>query len=150
MKSKFCFALSAITALAALTLGTTAQAQSQGSWLVRGGITQLAPQVTSGNLSAPSLTGVQSGVSNSTQLSGGITNMLRILALAEAHGVPVTGAGGFEAANLPVMAGHDHGGMLEVHGAHIAIKARFATHPEFCNGTLLVPATAGLGFSLKP
>ena len=81
---------------------------------------------------------------------GGITNMLRILALAEAHGVPVTGAGGFEAANLPVMAGHAHGGMLEVHGAHSAIKARFATHPEFCNGTLLVPATAGLGFSLKP
>jgi L-alanine-DL-glutamate epimerase-like enolase superfamily enzyme len=81
---------------------------------------------------------------------GGITNMLRILALAEAHGVPVTGAGGFEAANLPVMAGHAHGGMLEVHGAHIAIKARFATHPEFCNGNLRVPATAGLGFSFKP
>ena len=40
-----------------------------------------------------------------------------ILALAEAHGVPVTGAGGFESANLPVMAGHVHGGMLEVHGA---------------------------------
>ena len=76
MKSKFCFALSAITALTALSFGSAAQAQSQGSWLVRGGITQLAPQVTSGNLSAPSLTGVQSGVSNSTQLSGGITYML--------------------------------------------------------------------------
>ena len=46
--------------------------------------------------------------------------MLRILALAEAHGVPVTGAGGFEAANLPAMAGHLQGGMLEVHGAHAA------------------------------
>lgn len=76
MKSKFCFALSAITALTALTLGSAAQAQSQGSWLVRGGITQLAPQVTSGNLTAPSLTGVQSGVSNSTQYSGGVTYML--------------------------------------------------------------------------
>jgi len=76
MKSKFCFALSAITALTALSFGSAAQAQSQGSWLVRGGITQLAPQVTSGNLSAPSLTGVQTGVSNSTQLSGGITYML--------------------------------------------------------------------------
>ena len=53
MKSKFCFALSAITALTALTLGSAAQAQSQGSWLVRGGIMQLAPQVTSGTLSAP-------------------------------------------------------------------------------------------------
>ena len=76
MKSKFCFALSAITALTALTLGSAAQAQSQGSWLVRGGIMQLAPQVTSGTLSAPSLAGAQSGVSNSTQYAGGITYML--------------------------------------------------------------------------
>ena len=80
---------------------------------------------------------------------GGISAMLRILALAEAHGIPVTGAGGFEAANLPVMAGHAHGGMLEVHGAHVALRARFATEPEFSGGKLLVPAAPGLGFSLK-
>jgi L-alanine-DL-glutamate epimerase-like enolase superfamily enzyme len=79
---------------------------------------------------------------------GGISAMLRILALAEAHGVPVTGAGGFEAANLPVMAGHAHGGMLEVHGAHVALRARFATHPEFAQGRLHVPDAPGLGFSL--
>ena len=80
---------------------------------------------------------------------GGISAMLRILALAEAHGVPVTGAGGFEAANLPAMAGHAHGGMLEVHGAHGALRERFASEPEFSEGLLHVPATAGLGFSLK-
>ena len=80
---------------------------------------------------------------------GGITAMLRILALAEVHGVPVTGAGGFEAANLPVMAGHAHGGMLEVHGAHVALKSRFATHPEFSDGKLHVADVPGLGFSLK-
>jgi L-rhamnonate dehydratase len=80
---------------------------------------------------------------------GGLTAMLRILALAEAHGVPVTGAGGFEAANLPAMAGHAHGGMLEVHGAHVALRARFATEPEFRDGLLHVPAMPGLGFSLK-
>ena len=80
---------------------------------------------------------------------GGISAMLRIVALAEAHGVPVTGAGGFESANLPVMAGHAHGGMLEVHGAHAAIKARFATHPEFRDGKLQVPDAPGLGFSLR-
>jgi len=80
---------------------------------------------------------------------GGISAMLRILALAEAHGVPVTGAGGFEAANLPAMAGHAHGGMLEVHGAHIALRARFATEPEFRDGKLLVPAAPGLGFTLQ-
>ncbi len=79
---------------------------------------------------------------------GGITAMLRILALAEAHGVPVSGAGGFEAANLPVMAGHAHGGMLEVHGAHAALRARFATHPEFDAGQLHVPSAPGLGFTL--
>ena len=79
---------------------------------------------------------------------GGLTAMLRILALAEAHGVPVTGAGGFEAANLPAMAGHAHGGMLEVHGAHAALRDRFATHPTFKDGRLQVPAAPGLGFSL--
>lgn len=80
---------------------------------------------------------------------GGISAMLRILVLAEAHGVPVTGAGGFEAANLPAMAGHAHGGMLEVHGAHGALRERFASEPEFSKGLLCVPAAAGLGFSLK-
>jgi len=80
---------------------------------------------------------------------GGITAMLRLLALTEAHGVPVTGAGGFEAANLPVMAGHAHGGMLEVHGAHAALRERFATEPQFRDGKLHVPATAGLGFTLR-
>jgi L-alanine-DL-glutamate epimerase-like enolase superfamily enzyme len=79
---------------------------------------------------------------------GGISAMLRVLALAEAHGVPVAGAGGFEAANLPAMAGHAHGGMLEVHGAHAALRTRFATEPEFREGQLLVPAAPGLGFSL--
>jgi L-alanine-DL-glutamate epimerase-like enolase superfamily enzyme len=79
---------------------------------------------------------------------GGLTSLLRILALAEAHGVPATGAGGFEAANLPAMAGHPHGGMLEVHGAHAALRERFATHPRFADGSLVVPEAPGLGFAL--
>jgi len=79
---------------------------------------------------------------------GGLTSMLRILAMAEAHGVPVTGAGGFEAANLAAMAGHPHGGMLEVHGAHAALRDRFAAHPAFRDGMLQVPEAPGLGFVL--
>lgn len=79
---------------------------------------------------------------------GGLTSLLRILALAEAHGVPVAGAGGFEAANLPAMAGHPHGGMLEVHGAHAALRDRFAEHPRFADGCLHVPDAPGLGFAL--
>jgi outer membrane protein len=37
---------------------------------------QLAPQVNSGNLSAPSLAGAQTSVGNSTQIAGGVTYML--------------------------------------------------------------------------
>jgi len=80
---------------------------------------------------------------------GGISAMLRVMALAEMYGVQVTSAGGFDAANLPVMAGHVHGGMLEVHGAHAALHERYATHPEFREGKLYVPNAPGLGFSLK-
>lgn len=79
---------------------------------------------------------------------GGLSAMLRVLAMAEAHGVPVTGAGGFEAASLPAMAGHRHGGMLEVHGAHAALRARFTHHPQYQDGWLTVPARSGLGFAL--
>lgn len=53
-----------------------AQAQTAGSWLVRAGATQISPQVSSGNLSAPSFTGTQVDVRSDTQLSGGITYML--------------------------------------------------------------------------
>ena len=70
MKSKFCFALSAITALTALTLGSAAQAQSQGSWLVRRGIPQPAAHATRGHLSAHTLTGDQSGGWNRHPLAG--------------------------------------------------------------------------------
>ena len=80
---------------------------------------------------------------------GGLSAMLRILAMAEAHGIPVTGAGGYEAANLPAMAGHAHGGMLEVHGAHAALRTRFSTHPDFRDGSLQVAGVPGLGFSLR-
>jgi L-alanine-DL-glutamate epimerase-like enolase superfamily enzyme len=80
---------------------------------------------------------------------GGLTAMLRILALAEAHAVPVAGAGGFEAANLPAMAGHAHGGALEVHGAHAALRDRFAAHPAFRDGCLHVPDAPGLGFAFR-
>ncbi len=81
---------------------------------------------------------------------GGLTSMLRIMAMAEAHSVPVTGAGGFEAASLPAMAGHAHGGMLEVHGAHAALRDRFAHHPQVERGRILVPETPGLGIGLLP
>ena len=52
-----------------------ALAQSAGTRLVRFGTTQIAPQVTSGNMTAPSFANTQTDVGKDTQLSGGITYM---------------------------------------------------------------------------
>lgn len=80
---------------------------------------------------------------------GGISAMLRILALAEAHGVPVAGAGGWEMANLPVMAGHAHGGMLEIHSAHAGIRELLAEEAVQEAGLLHAPERPGLGFAFR-
>lgn len=60
----------------ALLAGASAQAQSAGNWLVRAGVTHIAPDVTSGDLSAPSLAGSKSDVGSSTRLGGGVTYMV--------------------------------------------------------------------------
>ena len=52
-----------------------ALAQSAGTRLVRFGATQIAPQVTSGNMTAPSFANTQTDVGKDTQLSGGLTYM---------------------------------------------------------------------------
>jgi L-alanine-DL-glutamate epimerase-like enolase superfamily enzyme len=80
---------------------------------------------------------------------GGIGTMLRILALAEAAGLPVATAGGWEIANLPVMAGHAHGGMLEVHGAHAGLRELLDGHPPLAEGALAAPARPGIGFAFR-
>jgi len=61
-------------ALAFTALG--AQAQTAGSLLGRVGITQINPDVRSGNLTAPSLPGSQADVGSSTRLGGGLTYMV--------------------------------------------------------------------------
>jgi outer membrane protein len=48
-------------------------AQKAGSWSASVGVTQIAPDVTSGNLTAPSLPSTQVDVGNNTQLTGGIS-----------------------------------------------------------------------------
>ena len=65
-----------IAAAALLLVGTAAQAQTAGSVLVRGGATQIRPNVSSGDLSAPSFAGTQADIESATQVSGGITMML--------------------------------------------------------------------------
>ena len=63
--------------VAVLALAATSQATAQtaGSWLVRGGVTQISPDVTSGDLSPPSFAGTRVDVGDSTRLGGGITYM---------------------------------------------------------------------------
>ncbi len=61
---------------ALLACAAAAQAQSAGSWLVRAGGTAITPNVSSGDLTAPSLAGTKMSLGNSSRLSGGITYMV--------------------------------------------------------------------------
>lgn len=67
-------------ALVALLAGAgaagMASAQTAGSLLYRVGATQITPDVTSGNLTAPSFAGTTADIKSNTQLTGGITYML--------------------------------------------------------------------------
>ncbi len=59
-----------------LCLAHTAFAQKAGTISVSAGITQLAPAVDSGNLSAPSLANTQVDVNSNTQLTGAVNYMI--------------------------------------------------------------------------
>ncbi len=65
-----------LLALAVAAAPGAALAQSAGSWLGRLGATQIKPEVTSGDLSAPSPAGTKIDVSSDTQPTAGITYML--------------------------------------------------------------------------
>jgi len=65
MKIRFLALLCACAAAAA-------QAQPAGSWLIQGGMTRIAPSVSSGNLSAPSPTGTQVDVGADAQVTAQI------------------------------------------------------------------------------
>ncbi len=53
-----------------------AHAQQKGDWMWRIGFTSVRPDVTSGNLSAPSLPNTKTDVTADTQASGGISYMV--------------------------------------------------------------------------
>jgi len=63
-------------AAALLLAAGAAHAQSAGSWMLRGGLTNINPSVDSGNLSASSASGTKIGSDDSTRLAGGVTYML--------------------------------------------------------------------------
>ncbi len=72
----FTGARSALLALALAGVSSAALAQSAGQWLVRLGATQIKPDVTSGDLTAPSPAGTKIDVDSDTQPTAGITYML--------------------------------------------------------------------------
>lgn len=61
---------------AALTACGLAGAQSAGTWSARIGATHLSPDVSSGNLSAPSFPNTKVDAKSDTQLTGGLTYMV--------------------------------------------------------------------------
>lgn len=61
--------------VAASLVAATAHAQSAGSLIVRFGATQISPDVTSGDLTTPSLAGTKADVRADTQVTAGITWM---------------------------------------------------------------------------
>lgn len=73
MKHSFSISIASAALIAAFALPV--HAQSAGSWSARIGVTQIAPDVKSGNLSAPSPAGTKTDVTADTQLSGGINYM---------------------------------------------------------------------------
>ena len=58
-----------------MACAVAAQAQTAGTWMVRGGATKITPNVSSGDLTAPTLPGTKSSVGSSTRVSGGVTYM---------------------------------------------------------------------------
>ena len=64
-----------IAASALITFCIGSQAQSAGTKMIRFGATQISPQVTSGNMTAPSFNNTKTDVASDTQLGGGLTYM---------------------------------------------------------------------------
>jgi outer membrane protein len=72
MKLSCIFLLTIVT----VSAHSTAFAQKAGTFSASIGVTQIAPAVSSGNLSAPSLPGSQVDINNNTQLTGALNYML--------------------------------------------------------------------------
>ena len=61
---------------ALLACAAAAQAQSAGTWMLRAGGTTITPNVSSGDLTTPSLVGTKASINSSSRFSGGVTYMV--------------------------------------------------------------------------
>ncbi len=68
--------ISLLAACAFLACSGAALAQKAGSWSASVGVTQIAPDVDSGNLSAPSLPGTKVDINSNTQITGALNYAL--------------------------------------------------------------------------
>lgn len=64
----FVTAVKGIALLLSLTASAAASAQSAGTWMIKAGYNKITPQVSSGNLSAPSLPGTKVDVGSGSAL----------------------------------------------------------------------------------
>lgn len=67
--------LQLLTSTLILGSALSVSAQSAGTWTARVGFTNITPQVSSGEMTAPSFPNTKADVGGDTQLSGGITYM---------------------------------------------------------------------------
>ncbi len=66
----------AVALAAGLMASVGAQAQSAGTTMVRVGATEIKPNVSSGDLTAPSFVGTQVNIRSNTEFAGGLSYML--------------------------------------------------------------------------
>lgn len=66
----------ALVLVAGIAAAGAASAQSAGTWLGRVGATQIKPDVTSGDLTAPSFPGTKADIRSDTQPTAGLTYMV--------------------------------------------------------------------------
>jgi outer membrane protein len=65
-----------IALASAMVLSGAAYAQKAGSWSASVGVTQIAPDVTSGDLSAPAFVGTKADIKSNTQPTGAVNYMV--------------------------------------------------------------------------
>ncbi|WP_211257550.1 mandelate racemase/muconate lactonizing enzyme family protein [Muricoccus aerilatus] len=84
-------------------------------------------------------------------ITGGLTQCLRVAALAQAFNTPIANGGAWTFHNMHLHAGVAHGGLVEYHLPVVAIyEALFRGVPRAEGGWLALPEAPGFGFEPDP
>ena len=83
-------------------------------------------------------------------ISGGITQSVKIAALAAAFNIPVANGGAWPYHNMHLQAGVANGSLVELHYLAVELSKQIYTGlPDCRDGWLTLPETPGLGFELN-